>query len=144
MLPKDNLVTEKQVPLQRVTGWLFTLHFFSSQNYILTSKMGLHFIAKNILIEAMKSFCGKRTKHGMTVVVWTILLEDECSIPLLKQLTMNPVLLNTAKCSKITVIKRGINENLHFTLPINSSKIQAVIFRTRSLRLGRMKSGRYF
>ena len=92
----------------------------------------------------MKSLCGKRRKHPKTVMAWTTLLDDECSIPLLKQLTMNAVRLNTAKCSKIIVVQRWMNQNLHSTSPIDTSKIQAIIFGTRSLPLGRMKSGATF
>ena len=130
--------------MQRVTWSLFTLHFFSSQKYILTSSAGRHFIGKKILIEAMKSLYGEQRKHPKIVMAWTTLLDDECAIPLLKQLTMNAVRLNTAKCSKIIVVQRWMNQNLHSTLPINTSKIQAAIFRTRSLPYGRMKSRSYF
>ena len=81
----------------------------------------------------MKSLCGKQGKHPKTVMAWTTLLDDKCSIPLLKQLTMNAVKLNTAKCSKTIIVQRLMNQNLYSTLLINTSKIQVVIFRTRSL-----------
>ena len=80
--------------------------FVSSQNYILTPSVERHFIGKKILIEAMKSLCGKRRENPKTVMAWTTLLDDECAIPLLKQLTMNAVRLNTAKCSKVIVLQR--------------------------------------
>ena len=84
----------------------------------------------------MKFLCGKWRKHPKTVMAWTTLLDDECVIPLLKQLTMNAVRLNTKKCSKVIVLQRWMNQNLHSTLPTNTSKIQAIIFGSRSLPQG--------
>ena len=87
------------------------------------------------LNEIMKPLSGKRRKHPKNVTAWTSLLDDECFIPLLKQLTMNDVRLNAKKYSKAIVPQRWMNQNLHSTLPLikHNSKIQATIFGTRSL-----------
>ena len=117
--------------------------FVSSQKYILTSSMGRHLIRKTILNEVMKSFCGKRREQPKTLTAWTSFPDDDCFIILLKQLTMNAVRLNTTKHSKAIILRRWINQNRHSTLPINTTKIQAILFGTKSLPYGRMKSGSY-
>ena len=81
----------------------------------------------------MKSLCGKLKKHPKTIMAWTTLLYDKCVISLFKQLTMNTVRLRTAKCSKVIVLQKWMNPNLHSISLINTSKIQAIIFRTRRL-----------
>ena len=123
----------KQIALQRVTWWLFTLHFCFWPEIHPTSAVGRHFIRKTILNETMKSLCGKPREHPKTATASTSLLDDEYFIPLLKQLTMNAVRLNAKKYSKVIILQRWMNQNLHSTLPINTSKIQAIIFGTRSL-----------
>ena len=45
----------------------------------------------------MISCCGKWREQPKIVTAWTSFLDDECFIPLLKQLTMNAVRLNTTK-----------------------------------------------
>ena len=67
---------------------------------------GATFHGEKILIEAMKPLYRMQRKHLKTVMVWSSLLDDECAIPILKQLTMNTVQLNTAKCSKVIVLQR--------------------------------------
>ena len=54
----------------------------------------------------MKYLHGKRREHPKTLTAWTSLLDDDCFIPLLKQLTMNAILLNTTKYSKAIVLQR--------------------------------------
>ena len=58
------------------------------------------------------------------------LRDAECFIPLLEQLTMNTIRISIRKYSKAVVLT---NQNLQFTLPLNTSKIQAIIFESRSL-----------
>ena len=106
--------------------------------------MGQHFIGKTILNGAIKSLCRKQRKHPKFVTAWTSLLDDECFIQLLKQSTMNAVRLNTTKYSKAVILQRRMNQNVHSTLPLNINKIQAIVFGTRSLLQGRMKSESYF
>ena len=65
------------------------------------------------------------------------LRDAEFFISLLKQLTMNAIRISITKYSKAVVL---MNQNLHSTLPLNTSKIQAIIFEPRSLFLGGMKS----
>ena len=86
--------------------------FVSSQKYIPRSSVGRHFMGKTILHEAMKFLCGKWRDHPKTVTAWTSLLDDECFIPLLKQLTMNVVRLNTTRA--ICVMIQSIFQNSTF------------------------------
>ena len=71
-------------------------------------------------------------------------LDNECFIPLLKQLSMNAVWLTTTKYWKPIILQRWMNRNLHSTLPSNTSKGKAIIFGTRSLLWGRMKPESHF
>ena len=69
------------------------------------------------------------------------LRDDECFIPLLEQLTINTIRISITKYSKAMIL---MNQNLHSTLPLNTTKIQAIIFETRSLSFGIMKSGSHY
>ena len=56
--------------------------------------------------------------------LWSSLREAECFIPLLEQLTINAIRISITKYSKAIVL---MNQNLHSTLLLNTSKTQAII-----------------
>ena len=118
--------------------------------YVKLKLLELRKVAKKWLSNlhlSLVTFCSKKNHDwGNEIFFWKAEKPfkdchglDKCSTPLLKQLTMNAVQLNTAKCSKTIVVQRWMNHNLHCTLPMNTSKIVAVIFCIRSL-----PSGSYF
>ena len=61
----------------------------------------------------------------------------ESFFPLLEQLAMNTIRISITKYSKAIVL---MNQNVHSTFPLNSIKIQRIIFEPRNLSLGRIKS----
>ena len=97
---KDSLATKnKWLCIVLPDGCLLCI-FVSSQKYIPTTSVRRHVTGRTILNDAMKSLCGKRRDHPKFVTARTNLLDDECFIILLKQLTMNAVRLNSTNIQK--------------------------------------------
>ena len=69
------------------------------------------------------------------------LRDAKCFISFLELLTMNSIRISITKYSKAIVV---MNQNLHSTLPLSTSKIQAIIYEPWSLYLGRMKSESHY
>ena len=129
---KDNLVTKNKQLCSELPAGCLPCIFVLSQKYILTSSVGWRFIQKKKSPDWGNEVFVWKVEKASRLMAWTTLLDNECAIPLLKQLTMNAVQLNTAKCSKVIFLQRWMNQNLHSTSPINTSKIQAIIFGTWS------------
>ena len=100
---------------------------------------------ETILRKAIRSMSGKRWKDPKTVspgqVFGTLSVLSYISPANNWPYTQSG--LSTIKYSK-TIVLWWMIQNLHSTLPLNTSKIQVIIFAPRSLHWGRTKSGSHY
>ena len=137
---------ERQLICRRIVWWPKTssiaasclvavclAFWFPSQRWIPKSSVGRHFMGKTILEGAINPHVeAERGCKGCSrpeQVFWTLSVLSSSQIADQELYSV----LKSTKYSKATILQRCITQNLHCTFPLNTSKIQTIIFGTRYL-----------